>query len=103
MSKQTMVMVLSEHAEIYWNHETGKSCCDGCDVVLCDLTEDMGAQRWRHFEHQADVMLDAGLGLTRPAEAEAWADGFWKGYEYHADLATTDGRFPDKPENPYID
>lgn len=72
MSKQTMVAALLEHAEIYWDHKTGKACCYGCDAMLCEKTESMEEQGLKLVEHQADEMLSAGLGLTRPAEADAW-------------------------------
>lgn len=75
MSKDTMVAVLLEHAEIYWDHRSGKACCYGCDEMLCDLTEDMNVQGLKLVEHQADEMLSAGLGLTRPAEEDAWEVG----------------------------
>lgn len=103
MSKQTMVMVLSEHSEIAWNHITGNTECADCEAVLCAKTEEMDHQEWRLREHQADMMLDAGLGLTRPAETDAWEEGFRKGYDHRATIATTDGRFPDRPENPYLE
>lgn len=102
MSKQTMVMVLSEHAEIYWNHVTREACCDGCDVVLCAMDEATEHQLWRLREHQADQMLDAGLGLTRPAEAEAWEEGFSQGYDFYP-LFGRSHYTRHKPENPYTD
>jgi hypothetical protein len=75
MTKEKIVAVLSEHSESYWNHKSGKAHCDGCDMELCDLTEDMDQQDGRLRDHQADMLIEAGLGLTRPAEAEAWEKG----------------------------
>jgi hypothetical protein len=75
MNKQTLVKILGEHAEFYWDHESGKAHCDGCETALCPLTEDMVYQDKRLHEHQADMLIEAGLGLTRPAEAEAWEKG----------------------------
>lgn len=103
MSKQTMVMVLSEHAEIFFNHQNGKACCDGCDMELCDLTEETVVQQWKLWEHQADQMLDAGLGLTRPAQAEGWEVGFDQGYDFAGNQSTPSGISLDPPNNPYED
>lgn len=102
MSKQTMVMVLSEHAEIFFNHQNGKACCDGCDMELCDLTEETVVQQWKLWEHQADQMLDAGLGLTRPAQAEGWETGFEAGFDYNSAYAQ-DPETAEHPQNPYED
>ncbi len=103
MSKKTMVMVLSEHSEIAWDHVAGKAFCDGCDVVLCDMTETTDHQHWRLWEHLADMMLDAGLGLTRPVEAEAWEVGFEQGVDYAYHESTPSGVSIDPPSNPYED
>lgn len=103
MSKQTMVMVLSEHAEIAWNHQTGKAFCDGCDMDLCGLDEPWTTQDRRLLEHQADMMLDAGLGLTRPAQAEGWETGFEMGYDFAGNQSTPSGIPYDPPSNPYLE
>jgi len=102
MSKQTMVMVLSEHDGIAWGAATGKAHCGGCDTVLCDVAEPMVTQDWRLREHQADVMLDAGLGLTRPAEADAWEHGLEAGFDFAANQSTPSGISIDPPLNPYL-
>lgn len=101
MSKQTMVMVLSEHAEISWG-TTGMAHCGGCDMVLCSVEEPMVAQDWKLWEHQADMMLDAGLGLTRPAEAEGWETGFEAGFDYNSAYAQ-DPDTAEHPQNTYVD
>jgi hypothetical protein len=57
MTKEKIVAVLSEHSESYWNHESGKAHCDGCEVELCDLTEDMEVQDSLLRGHQAEMIL----------------------------------------------
>jgi hypothetical protein len=98
-----MVMVLSEHNEIVWNHKSGKAFCDGCHTDLCDLTEESNVQHWRLREHQADMLLEAGLGLTRPAEAEAWEVGMEMGIDFACNQSTPSGISIDPPLNPYLE
>lgn len=101
MSKQTLVKILGEHAEFYWDHESGKAHCDGCETALCPLTEDMDHQDKRLHEHQADMLIEAGLGLVSEAQAEAWRVGHGAGWnDCLLDLQNGGAKMS---ENPYED